>query len=183
MKHIKKSLALTIAVIILTLGVVGGSLAWINAQTGIITNIFKAPTIDVDVDEKIEGNVKETVAIKNNSDISVYVRVAVVVTWKDGSGNVYPQAPKIDTDYTWTLNSDDWFVKNGFYYYVKPVEASGTTSNLLTNVKEVENKAPEGYNLSVEIITQAIQAEPADAVQDAWGVVVSDGNLSSGTIG
>lgn len=179
--RIKKSVVLMVATIVLLTAVVGGSLAWLISETGIITNIFSAPTVDIDINEKIDNDVKESVKIKNNSDIPVYIRVAVVVTWKDADGNVYPQAPLSGTDYTWELlsgDNKDWFETDGFYYYKKPVAVSGETTELLKNVKEVAANTPEGYNLSVEIISQAIQANPESAVKDAWGIDVVDGNLT-----
>jgi hypothetical protein len=36
----------------------------------------------------------------------------------------------------------------------------------------VNGKGPEGYYLNVEIVAEAIQAEPANAVQEAWGVTL-----------
>lgn len=191
MKHIKKSLALTIAVVMLSVAVIGGSLAWLNAETGIITNIFKAPTVDIDIDENIEGNVKEAVQVKNNGEIPVYVRVAIVVTWKDDKGNVYPVAPKRDENYSWTrkystingtreIEGCDWNEFEGFYYYFdfdkhsfKVLEPEEITSSLVENVKQI-GEAPKGYSLSVEIISQAIQANPEDVIEDAWGVRVSE---------
>ena len=42
-----------------------------------------------------------------------------------------------------------------------------------------KNNAPDdNYNLSVEIIAEAIQSVPEEAVKDAWGVTVNNGTLS-----
>lgn len=175
-KRIKKSVVLTIASIVLLTAVVGGSLAWLDAETGIIKNIFGIPKIDTDITENIDGNVKEEVKITNNGDIDVYVRVAVVVTWKNANG-IAPTSPIEGTDYTcdWKYgNGQDWVKGNdGFYYYTKALSPNGVTPNLVENVKQAAN-VPEGYNLSVEIISQSIQAQPKDAVESAWDVSVND---------
>lgn len=185
-KRIKKSVVLTIATIVLLTAVVGGSLAWLDAETGIIKNIFGIPSMETDITENIDGNVKKSVAITNKGDIDVYVRVAVVVTWKNDSG-IAPTAPVEGTDYTcnWKYGENSAWVKgaDGFYYYKNVLSPSGVTSNLVENVKQADNATvPDGYKLSVEIITQTIQAQPKDAVESAWGVAVNDdGTLNVAT--
>ena len=42
-----------------------------------------------------------------------------------------------------------------------------------------EGKGPTGAHLCVDILTQAVQAEPSDAVQELWGATVNpDGALT-----
>lgn len=181
-KRIRSSVVLTVAVIVLLTTVVGGSLALLEHKTGAITNLFGVPKTDITIVEEIPDDqaVKESVAVKNSGNIDVFVRVAVVVTWKNDSG-VAPKMPVEGTDYTcdWILGTD-WLKGNdGFYYYAKALQVGATTSNLLQNVKLKDDaEVPDGYNLSVEVISQAIQSEPHTAVTDAWGVSVdSNGKI------
>ncbi len=175
-KRIKGSVVLTIATIALLIAVVGGSLALIEDKTGIITNIFGTPNTDITIVEEIPDDqaVKESVAFKNSGNIDVYVRVAVVVTWKTDAG-VAPVAPVEGTDYTcdWLLGTD-WLKGNdGFYYYASALQANAKTSDLFRNAKLKDDTViPEGYNLSIEIISQSVQADPQKAVTEAWGVSV-----------
>ena len=54
-------------------------------------------------------------------------------------------------------------------------ETNCYTSVLFTDCKLTDTAVvPEGYNLSVEIIASAIQAEPDEAVETAWPAVVAD---------
>ena len=72
----------------------------------------------------------------------------------------------------WVTGSD------GYYYYTSPVAADDTTGVLIKSCTEITGKAPVGCNLSVEIMAEAIQSVPEEAVEDAWGVTVNNGTLS-----
>lgn len=198
-------------VAIAVLGLVsGGVVAYLSTSTGPVTNTFEAETAtDPSISETMdtEKNEKRNVAVYvGNPGYAVYVRAAVVVTWKDASGNVLAQAPVEGTDYTivWNVDTDTdqdkpWFKHDGFYYHKAMVYNTpdttdahdGTTAVLINSCKPI--KANGDYHLSVEIITQTIQAlgttdgvKDADgnitdeipAVEDAWGVYVVNGALS-----
>lgn len=183
MKRInKKVILLAVSLLLILSAAIGGTVAYLIDQTGSITNTFTPAKVTPEIDENFDGSVKNNVKITNSGDIPAYIRVKVVVTWKDAQGNVYGAAPKVGTDYTWTMpENSKWFLKGGFYYYSEPVAAKGTTDVLFTDCKLKDGvKAPEGYNLSVDIHAQAIQAEPTTAVTSAWGVTVgADGTLSA----
>ena len=182
MKRInKKVILLAVSLMLILSAAIGGTVAYLIDQTGSITNTFTPANVTPEVTEDFDNKVKNNVKITNGGDIPAYIRVKVVVTWKDKDDNVYGVAPKLGTDYTWTSGSDKWFLKGGFYYYSEPVAAKGTTDVLFTECKPYDGKAPEGYNLSVDIHAQAIQAEPTTAVISAWRVTVgANGNLTPG---
>lgn len=182
MKRInKKVILLAVSLVLILSAAIGGTVAYLIDQTGSITNTFTPANVTPHINEDFNGSVKNDVQITNNGDIPAYIRVKVVVTWKDEHGNVYGVAPKLGTDYTWTSGSNKWFLKDGFYYYSEPVAAKGTTGVLFTGCKPFDGKAPEGYSLSVDIHAQAIQAEPTTAVTSAWDVRVdANGNLTLG---
>jgi len=76
-------------------------------------------------------------------------------------------APVANENYTIEYGNQ-WSEHGGFYYYNGVVGAKQSTSYLINSCKPMEKKAPEGYDLNVEILASAIQAEPAQAVKDAW---------------
>lgn len=166
----------------------GGTLAYLITQSEALTNTFHAPNYNTTIDEKFENNVKENVAIQNTGDADAYVRAAVIILWKCGE-EVHSQIPVAGEDYsiTWNTNLENpnnlWFLgSDGFYYYKQPVPAGEKTQNLI-NKCTVIAKGPvmneKEYTLSVDIVTQAVQSEPATAVTEAWGVTVdADGTLS-----
>ena len=145
-----------------------------------------ASEADPTVEETFDGSIKSNVTVKvPETGYAVYVRAAIVITWKDGeNGNVLGQPPVEGTDYEIILNDADWFKDetSGFYYcrtYVK----SGKNSPVLITSVNPKGTAPTGYKLNVEIITQTIQAagttDTGDkpAVTDAWGISVSGNTL------
>lgn len=184
MKRInKKVILLAVSLMLILSAAIGGTVAYLIDQTDSITNTFTPAKVTPRIEEKFPNqSVKKDVQIKNDGDIPAYIRVKVVVTWKDKDHNVYGAAPVLGKDYTWTMpESSKWFSNGDFYYYSEPVAAKGTTEILFTDCKLKDGvKAPDGYNLSVDIHAQAIQAEPTTAVTSAWRVTVgADGTLSA----
>ena len=183
MKRInKKVILLAVSLMLILSAAIGGTVAYLIDQTGSITNTFTPANVTPHINEDFNGSVKKNVQITNSGDIPAYIRVKVVVTWKDKDDNVYGAAPKAGEDYIWTKpENSKWFWKGGFYYYSEPVAAEGTTDVLFTDCKPFDGKAPEGYSLSVDIHAQAIQSTPTTAVTSAWKVTVdANGNLTSG---
>ena len=176
------------ALLVISAITAGGVFAYLRTVSDPVENDFVlAPEKDPLIKESFDENVKKDVCVKvDDIGYAVYVRAAIVITWKDGeNGNVLGQPPVEGTDYEISLNTVDWFEHDGFYYYKTPVNSGGETEVLINSVSLKDGvSAPEGYGLNVEIIAQTIQAagktdDPEiPAVTDAWGVVVSDGKLA-----
>lgn len=146
-----------------------------------LTNTFESaqqPTISIQ-EEFSDGSLsKKNVCVDvGNPGYTMYVRAAVVVTWKDGNGNVLGAVPEANTDYTIAYNNDGWFENAGFWYCKTPV--TGTTPNLITTCTVNKAAPDDAYHLSVEIMAQSIQAAGTVngtlAVTDAWNVKVAAG--------
>ena len=183
MKHnrFNKKLIVLLAALALTACVViGTTVAYLVDTAGPVKNIFQPTKVECSIDEKFEEDVKTDVKVNNIGDVDAYIRVAIVVTWQDDDGNVYANAPVLGTDYTieLNLNNTNWVQNGDYYYYTKPVAVGGSTEVLIKECKPVEGKTPDGYGLNVEILAEAIQSEPAEAVKESWGVSVNDGTLS-----
>lgn len=176
----KKIILLAVSLLLVMFAAIGGTVAYLIDSTGEVKNTFVPASVPPEVVEKIDGNVKENVAIKNTGNVDAYIRVKVVVTWKNEAGDVYKDAPVKETDYNWADGDSKWKLHtDGFYYYTVPVAAGASTGILFTNCKPFEDKAPEGYSLSVDIHAQSVQAEPADVVGKTWGVVISEGSVTA----
>mgnify|MGYP002762686746 CR=1 FL=1 len=180
----KRSLVLVVSLLALLLVVAGGTLAWLTAQDS-VSNTFTPAHVTCDVEETFNGTAKSNVSIKNTSDIPVYIRASIIVTWKDSKGNVYGQLPVAGTDYTMDIAADGWVPNGGYYYYTSPVAVGATTGTLISSCTVKAGATPPGddYKLSVEIIAEAIQSQPDRAVADAWNVTVSNGSLNVPTSG
>lgn len=169
-------LMILLAVLSLSTGTV---VAYLAASTNPVQNTFKAETqLDPAVTEVFDGTVKSDVKVKvGDPGYSVYVRAAIVITWKDANGNVLPQIPVEGTDYNLVMPNPSGWTKHsdGYYYYNTPVVSGGITTNLIDSCTRTDTPDPvSGYTLSVDIITQTIQAlgttddGSKTPIQDAW---------------
>lgn len=187
-KQQRRVSALALVCIICCL-VSGLTLAYLVTSTDALVNVFGTPSFDTSITESFGGDdpdsdlIKKDVKIKNTGDVDAYVRATVVVTWVNDDGEVYSTAPVEGTHYeiAWNKETNIPWVKgsDGYWYYTTPLKPGEETDILFTNCKPVEGEAPEGYYLSVEILSQSIQAVPEDAVIEAWGVTVSNGTIVS----
>ena len=154
---------------------VGTTFALLKANTSPVTNKFKAATSEIKIEEKTDNGIKSEICVKNEGTATSYVRVKLVCNWVDKDGNI--SATPVPAP---TITNNDWFVKDGIYYYKMPVALNDLTSNLLDGnpIKQPED-APDGYHLEVTVLAESIQAAPDTAVKDAWKVVeVKDGSLT-----
>ena len=176
----KGILLLTAAVLILVCGV-GGTLAYLITQTAPVTNTFTPAYVTSQVIEPdwTNGNTeKKNVTLKNAGNVSAYSRAAIVITWKDADGNTMPTVPALGTDYTLSINTEDWTLNydDGYYYYNDIVAAGGSTANLIYSCTSTGGYT-DGRRLCVEVIGSAIQAEGmgATSAQAAFAAAASKG--------
>lgn len=161
--------ALILSLCLLFALAVGTTLAYLKANTSPVTNTFTAAKSKITIEEKTDDGIKSEIYIKNEGTATSYVRVKLVMNWVDGNGKVVSggNLPEV------TLNEPDWFMKDGIYYYTKPVGPKDSTANLLKDPITQPN-APEGCHLEVTVLAESIQAAPSKAVTDSWGVRVDN---------
>lgn len=174
-----KGLTALVALALILCCAVGGTVAWLTTSTGPVTNTFTPTEVETTIDEEFKDGVKKNVTVKNEGDIPVYMRAAIIINWADAHDNVYPKTVAT-SDYQmvigsgWTYRSAD-----GFYYYTggdpKGVVPAGEEKQLIDTCKPSVAAPAEGYDLQVTILAEAIQADGktsngTKAVVDAWGV-------------
>lgn len=180
----KKAALLLALTVVLALGIVGGTVAFIVTHTDSITNTFQPATI---------ASVTAQSVVGNTGDAPSFARVAVVVNWVANDGTVYAVSPVPETDYSITYDTANW--KQGtdtFWYYTKALQdlpddvdvnaedfnaTPYITTPLITDCTQLV-AAPDGYSLKVEIIASTIQANPETVAETQWGVVVENGVLT-----
>ncbi len=188
-KQMCRLLTVLSSVILISGLIVGTTLAYIMDNKGPLTNTFMPSTVEVSIDEAFENDVKTNVSVKNTGDTEAYIRAAVIVTWKDAEGNVYPEVPVAGTDYLITYNLGTAGIKScwikgadGFYYYTSPIADGENTDVLISTCTPADVETPVGYGLNVEILASGIQSVPTDVVKEKWGVTLSEITEGTATI-
>lgn len=185
-----KLFALIICLDLVVLLVVGGTLAYLFTSTEPVTNTFTPVTADIEIDEEFNGTVKENVKVTNSGDVEAYVRAKVVINWMDADNNVLAEKPadatyqidwaydgkNIDNQEDVSENESKWCEHNDLYYYTLPIKPDESTGNLIDKVT-VSYPPGSTYKLHVEILSQAVQAEPKTAVEELWGVSISEDSV------
>ena len=159
---------------ILLIGIaVGTTVAFLVARTEPMKSTFEYAKVSCEV----TGS-KENVQINNTGNTAAYIRATYVVTWRDGNRNVAVSVPD-GYSYTLTENLGNNWKKgtDGYFYYTSPIAPGNSTLDSLPTCNVTYPDNPE-YTLSVEILAEAIQSEPAEAVQQAWGATIVDGKLT-----
>ena len=158
MKRNNKKVLLTLVSLVLILCVtVGGTLAYLFANTVPLKNIFNPTKVTTDVTEDFDGTTKTNVCIKNTGDIDAEIRATVIITFQNEKGEVYGQLPVEGEDYEieW---GDGWTAGNdGFHHYPDTVAPGESTSALIDSITS-KGTPPAGYKLCVEILGSGIQA-------------------------
>lgn len=190
MKHgMKKLLALLLLAGCLSLLGAGPALAVLITQSYDVENVFDVAKSSVDIYEEFTSTKKTDVKILNDedSDMPVYVRARVLVTWKNNNGDVAPRLPQEGKDYYVTWGSwkntppaadNKWFAVGDTYYYASPLDPGEMTANLIDECTSEDDSTPSGYALHVEIVASSMQTTPPEAVEQAWkDVKVVNGEL------
>lgn len=175
MTNRKKRLFLLACCALLAVSVIGGTFAYLMQASAQKVNAFTPAQVSCNVDETFDGRIKTNVNVQSTSDIDAYLRVRLVSYRQNAAGEkIGGTAPILP----FTLG-EGWFYQNGFYYYNKPVApGESPAADLLSRYELTEYTDADGGVQVLEILAEAIQANPATAVAEAWGVTVTGGTLS-----
>ena len=176
--RLNRTAVLIMAVLLLLGAAVGSTVAFLIDKTEPVTNTFTYAKVSCEVTEEFNNNTKEHVQVKNTGTTDAYIRATYVVNWVDAQGRIAASDPE-GYSYSLTENPDSaWTEKDGYFYYTSSIAPGASTAGSLLACKVTYPENPE-YTLSVEVLAEAIQSTPDNAVQDAWGVTVNaDGKLT-----
>lgn len=176
--RMSKTAVLFIAVLLLISAAIGSTVAYLITRTESVENTFTPGEVSCEVKESFDKREKKDVQITNTGNTDAYIRATYVVNWLDKDGNIVTSVPE-GYSYTLTENPGSKWTKgdDGYFYYLSPVAPDKSTPGSLLTCTVTCPENPE-YTLSVEILATAVQSNPASAVEEAWGVTVSDGKIS-----
>ena len=175
--HKGRLTAMVIATAVLLALAIGGTVAWLSTKDAPITNTFNPSHVSCSVTEEFDGKIKSNVNVTNTSDIDAYIRVKLV-TYRVNEQNQHiggtATIPTFEPGAGWVKSGD-------YYYYTLPVAANRTTANLINSIELTGSyNDADGGKQVVEVMAEAIQSVPEDAVKAAWGAgfsIGADGSL------
>ena len=175
-----KRTALILAAVTLLALVIGGTVALLKTNTGSVVNEFNFTNVTTTVEEKFNGYEKTAVNVTNTGTTNAYIRVKLVTYRTNDKGEHIggtATLPQFDL-------GTNWVEYEGYYYYTQPVApGQSPAANLADKITltATYNDADGGHQ-SIDVMAEAIQSEPAEAVGQAWGVSISQGSVTAYTV-
>ncbi len=177
-KTLKVSL-LFISLALLVTCAAGATLAYLLTKTENVTNTFTPAQVSCRVEEKFDGTKKTNVNVTNTSDIKAYIRVKLVSYRVNDAGEHIGGTANINIDEN--NLGDNWYKVGEYYYYGFPVDSNGKPAADLIDSITLNSSYDDadGGRQVIEVMAEAIQAEPESAAHNAWGVDIQNGNVEA----
>lgn len=175
--HKGRLTAMVIATAVLLALAIGGTVAWLSTEDAPITNTFNPSKVACEVTESFNGKVKSSVNVKNTGDTEAYIRVKLVTYRTNDQGQHIGGTATLPS---FTLGAN-WLKYGDYYYYTLPVAAGEKPTNNLTDSMTLTTAYvdADGGHQSIDVMAEAIQSGPAQAVGQAWGVSISQGSVTA----
>ena len=175
--------AMALATVLLLALAIGGTVAWLTAGDTPITNTFNPSKVTCAVTETFDETtgVKTNVNVTNTGDIPAYIRVKLVTYRTNAQGQHIGGTAELP-DFT----PGAYWVKYGdYYYYTLPVEPNGKPATNLTDSMTLTGSYndADGGKQAIDVMAEAIQSVPAEAVGQVWGVRISPNRVAPYTSG
>lgn len=176
----KKTGMLFLSLLLVIGMVVGGTLAWLSTKDDPIQNTFLPTKVTCKVTESFDDStgVKSNVNVENTGDIDAYIRVKLVSYRTNDAGQHIGGTAELPA---FNLG-EGWVEHGGYYYYTKPVKPNQKPEADLTNEMTLKGNCDgaDGGHQAIDVMAEAIQSVPKDAVKAAWGEgfsIGTDGSL------
>lgn len=171
---------MVIATVLLLALAIGGTLAWLSTKDDPIQNKFLPTKVTCEVTEKFNGTTgeKTKVNVKNTGTIDAFIRVKLVTYRTNDQDQHIGGTASLPA---FTLGTG-WVKYGDYYYYTKPVAPNQKPETNLTDSMTLIGSYldTDGGKQAVDVMAEAIQSVPEDAVKAAWGSgfsIGSDGSL------
>lgn len=171
--------ALLLSMVLLVTVVIGGTLAYLVTQDEPITNTFTPSFVTCKVTETFDedSGEKKEVNVQNIGDTDAYIRVRLV-TYRTNAAGQHIGGTATIPEFTTGTN---WVKYGDYYYYTLPVKPNEKpTTDLISSITLNQNyEDSDGGNQAIDVMAEAIQSDPAEAVGTAWGVSISQGSVTA----
>ena len=153
------------------------------------TNRFIPAEVSCAVREKLDnnevtgiaavGSEKSDIRVENTGNVKEFIRLRLVSYYVDSNGDI---VGTVSSQYPTLSLKNGWIAgANRTYYYPYPVEPGSLTGILCEPFTLGQTQLENGtvvYQV-MEVIAEAVQAEPISAVQETWGVTVENGIITT----
>jgi len=154
----KKTIAIVALALTVTGATVGTTIAYLKDTTEEVVNTFEVGSVETELIEVAAGTTKEPYVL-NVGKNDCYVRIRATVS-PSTVGNL--------TKVTNVSKSQDWVLKDGYYYYTKIVSPNTCTATPLFS--KLENAIEAGSTFDIVLYQEAVQT----TVTKADGYVITD---------
>ena len=171
-----RATAMLLATVMLFALAVGGTIAWLIDKDSPLVNTFDPSKVTCEVQEKFDGKVKSDVNVKNTGDIYAFIRVKLVTYRTNDAGQHIGGTAEIP-DFT---PGEGWVKYGDYYYYTQPVAPNAKpATNLISSITLTDSYTDaDGGMQAIDVMAEAIQSVPADAVRQAWGVSIAPNSVT-----
>ena len=169
-------ITLLIALLLFSALAVGGTVAWLTANATPVENKFTPSHVACEVNESFDGETKSNVNVTNTGDTEAYIRVKLVTYRVNDQGQHIGGTATLPS----FILGENWVAFGGYYYYTLPVAAGGKPATNLTETMTLTSSYSDadGGHQAIDVMAEAIQSAPAQAVGQAWGVSISQNKVT-----
>lgn len=162
--------------LVVTLAVCG-TMAYLGAQTAPVNNTFIPSRVTCEVSEEFDGINKKNVNVTNTGDTEAYLRVKLVSYRVSGQGQHIGGIAEIPA----FIPGTNWVKYGEYYYYTLPVApGKKPAADLIGSIALTGRYTDaDGGRQVIEVMAEAIQSGPAEAVGDSWGVSIYPGSVTA----
>lgn len=173
----KKAGIFLFSFLLLIIMAVGGTVAYLAANTVPVQNRFTPASVACEVTESFDGTTKSNVNVMNTGNTDAYIRVKLVTYRVNREGQHIggmAEIPHFDSGVNWVYYE-------GYYYYTLPVEPGGKpAADLIHGIGLAGSyEDADGGRQVIEVMAEAIQSSPAEAAGSSWGVSISEGSVTA----
>ena len=172
----KKPALLIVALALILTVAVGGTVAYLTTKTDSKINTFTPSQVSCEVKENFDGEKKTNVNVTNTGDIDAYLRVKLVTYRVNDDGQHIGGTAAIPA----FTPGDGWVKYGDYYYYTYPVAPGQQPETPLIDSLTLTGSYSDadGGKQALEIMAEAIQSAPTDALGQAWGVTITPGHVA-----
>ena len=120
------------------------------------------------------GSEKSDIRVENTGNVKEFIRLKLVSYYVDANGDI---VGTVSSQYPTLSLKNGWIAgANHTYYYRFPTNPGGMTEILCEPFTLGQMQLADGKTVYqvIEVIAEAVQAEPISAAQEAWGVAVTN---------